>query len=304
MPGSLRPDIEQIISAPAVDLHQEMDDLLRIFPVAVVLIEAPCIIQRCRNFPVPFIGQARDKVVPRRHILSQPIADPSADDAVRLQALHQVHHLLALFPGRAHGGIKPDQRNLPILCQQFPKLWETLPLQICAVVLSGVVLSVHVAVRVVPVLSLGIVKAEFHAAPVAGFTELPYDIPAVRSRLYHIVVAALGIPHGKAFVVLGGKYNVLHPPLLCLAHDPIRVKFHRIELCGQLLILFCWDIQVVHDPLCDPVRLFPVVLSGQERIQPPVNEQAELGLLKPLLFCVLHFFVSPFFVSRNVLLLM
>ncbi len=230
MSGGLGSDIEQVVSAPAVDLDQKADDLFRILPVVVVLVEAPGIVQRRRNLPVAFIRKTGDEVVSCGHIFAQLIADPPADNTVRLEALHQIHHLLAFFLCRPHGGIEPDQGDVSILGQKLPKLREAFPFQVCAVILLGIVLSVDVPVRIVPVLRLGIIESQLHVILVAGFPELSHDIPAVRGGFYHIVIAALGIPHRKAFMMLGSKDDILHAPFLCLADDPLRVKFNRIKL--------------------------------------------------------------------------
>ena len=202
MSGSLRPDIKQVISSPAVDLDQKADDLFRILPVVVVLVEAPSVIQRRRNLPVTFIRKTGDKIVSGGHIFAQLISDPPADNAVRLEALYQIHHLLAFFLCCPHGGIEPDQGDVPIIGQKFPKLREAFPFQVCAVILLGIVLSVYVPVRIVPVLRLGIIESQLHVILVAGFPELSHDVPAVGGRFYHVIIAALGIPHRKAFMML------------------------------------------------------------------------------------------------------
>ncbi len=83
--------------------------------------------------------------------------------------------------------------------------------QIGVKVRVGVAHNLLDAAGVMPVLRLGIVKAQPQAMTVAGAAQLPGDVAAKGGSVHHVVGAGAGVIHGEAIVVLGGEHHVAHP---------------------------------------------------------------------------------------------
>ena len=150
-------NIEQIIAAFADDVHQIADQLRRRLPIVVVGLEAPGVIDGGGRLPVDFSLQLRrDGVVLRSGVVAQRIAQPTANQAVGLQFMHQVEQLLALLPRDNLRRVEPDDGDRTVVRQDFAHLWLDVILDIVSEVLLVLVEipSVAVAIGMMPVLRL------------------------------------------------------------------------------------------------------------------------------------------------------
>ena len=285
---AIRADIEQVVAAAAVDAREQLDHLRRGLPVVVVLFVAPGAVERGRHFPVARVGQRGHEVVRGTHVLAQLVADAAADDAVGLQGLDQIVDATALFLGHAHGRVEPHQADLAVVGQQFAQLGQALVAVVLAVVLLAVGLAVAKAVFLVPVLRLRVVDAQFHPRLAAGVGQLAERVAAKGRGIYDVVGGAAGMVHGKAVVMLGGEDDVLHARILRQTHDGPGVEALRVKLFGQRAVFLHGYLQMAHDPLGHLRRLLALPFAAEQRIQPPVDEHAEAGVLPPLLFTILH----------------
>ncbi len=118
--------------------------------------------------------------------------------------------------------------------------------------------------------------------PRAGGGQFLQRIALERRGVHDVVRAGLGAVHREAVVMLAGDDDVLHAGVLGHLHPLLGIELHRIELRGQLLVLLDRDLGPVHDPLADAGDLLALPFPGGNGIQPPVDEQAELGLAEPV----------------------
>ena len=99
------------------------------------------------------------------------------------------------------------------------------------------------------------------------------DVPPVGRAVDDVVVAHLGVVHREAVVVLRRDRDVLHARRLRHRHPGRGVVLHRVEGGREVaLVLGDGDPLLVHHPL-------PV---SRHRVDAPVDEEAEAGLLEPL----------------------
>ena len=64
---------------------------------------------------------------------------------------------------------------------------------------------------------------------VAGLSKLRGHIAPKRRGVHDVVLRHIRMEHGKALVMLGGEYHVLHPGFFGGAHPFLRVEEDRIE---------------------------------------------------------------------------
>ena len=194
----------------------------------------------------------------------------------RCAALAYIHHARR---------IEPDQAHWAVVAQQFLHLRLGLSAQVLVEILAVVraeIPGVSGAVRLVPVLRLRIVEAEPDVVPRARRRQFAQRIAVKRGRVPDVVLAHRRMVHGEPVVMLAGDHDVLHPGIFGHPHPFLGIELHRIEVSGELLVLLHRDLGAVHDPLADPRDRLSLPLTGRNRVQPPVNEKAELCLPEPL----------------------
>ena len=96
-------------------------------------------------------------------------------------------------------------------------------------------------------------------------------VRVVRRGVDDVVVGQLAGEHAEAVVVLARDGDVAHAGLLGQLDPGLGIESGRVETRGELGVLADRELVVVHDPLA----------LGQERVDAPVDEQAELGILEP-----------------------
>src|SRR5713101_308397 len=99
------------------------------------------------------------------------MSDASAHDAIRLDLMHQVGQLPALFRRDDARRIEPDQSDRSVIGEQLSDLWFDFVLQVAREVFLTYVRPVPcvtVAIGLVPILRLRVVEAQLDAASLAG----------------------------------------------------------------------------------------------------------------------------------------
>ena len=140
----------------------------------------------------------------------------------------------------------------------------------------------------VPVLRLRVIEAELDVVARAGGGEFLQRIALEGRGVDDIVLAGLGAVHGEAVVMLAGDHDVLHAGIVGHLDPLFGVEFYGIELGGQLFVFLDGNLGAVHDPLADAGDGLPLPFSGGNRIEAPVDEEAELGLAEPLHLFILR----------------
>jgi len=259
----------------------------------VVALVPPRPVERGRDLPVLVDHLVGDPVVPHRAVVPRS-AQPAVDQARGLQAVDDVDEPLAPV-GRHHPRrVEPDQADRAVAREQFFDLGLGLFAEVPVVGAALVLLLVGTEIprvacpaRLVPVLGLGVVESEPHAAFGAGVGQLLEHVPLERRGVHDVVLAGPRAVHGEAVVVLARDDDVLHPRILGELNPFIRIELHRVEPRGQLLVLCDRDLGPVHDPLPDARNLLALPRPGRDRVQAPVDEQSELRLPEPLHLLVL-----------------
>ena len=200
----VRPDVEQVVDAFAGEFNEKVEQCFHAFPVVVIGFVAPGIVEGGGCFPVAFEATGGDLIVAQAAVIPHAIAHATAYEAVGLQAVDEAGEGLALFQGNRDGGVEPYQADRSVLREQLAHLGFGFVFEIIGEVFGrGVKIPVVTrGVGVVPVLILRIVEAEANAVFLTGFGEVCHNIFAVRRGIDNVVVAARGVIHGKAVVVL------------------------------------------------------------------------------------------------------
>ena len=132
-----------------------------------------------------------------------------------------------------------------------------------------------------PVLRLGIVETKAQIAALAGPGELLKHVAVERRGVDDVVGADLGREEREAVVMFRGDDQVLHAGVLGEPHPGVGVELHRVEPRGELLVFTHGDLCPVHDPFANAGHGPALPLAGGNGVEAPVNEEAELGLMKP-----------------------
>ena len=211
-------------------------------------------------------------------------------ERVRRELVHQVEQPAALprvapLAGEAAvgaarvGEVEPEDVDLSVLRQELGHLVAhelrvladvALPVQVRRVlaVAQGVE-DVDRVLRVVPVLER-VVEADAEPLGAEGVDDRAEQV-AARGRVRRLEFRELRIPEAEAVVVLGGHDEVLHPRLAGEARPGARVELVRVEALRVAVVDLVGDLLRRADPL---------VLGGH-RVEAPVHEEAEAGLLEP-----------------------
>jgi hypothetical protein len=110
-----------------------------------------------------------------------------------------------------------------------------------------------------------------------AFFQHAQDVFAVGSGIHHIVIAHLGVVHGKTIVVLGGNGDVAHPCLFHHGYPFIRIELGGIEKSGQLFVLHDGNVLSFHDPFGDALVASPC----HDGVYTPVHKKSVFVILEP-----------------------
>ena len=136
-------------------------------------------------------------------------------------------------------------------------------------VIAHGVQAVDGEVGVVPV-DEGVVEADLEALGAEGLDQGAEQV-APGGGVGGLVVGEGGVPEAEALVVLGGDDEVLHAGVAGLLGPDARVVEVGVEVVEVLLVVFVADVLLVAHPL----------VAGGERVEAPVDEQAEAVVEEP-----------------------
>ena len=110
-----------------------------------------------------------------------------------------------------------------------------------------------------------------------------------RRGVVDVVLADQRVVHGEAVMMLAGDDDVLHPGVLRPSCTQASASnFTGLNCFARCSYSLHRNLGAVHDPLADAGDRFALPLAGGDRIQAPVDEQAELGVAEPFHFRVLR----------------
>ncbi|MPM66580.1 hypothetical protein SDC9_113490 [bioreactor metagenome] len=292
----VRPHIEQQIAAPGDMADQHFENFAGTFAAAVVAGVAPgaaakdlTALPRQRIALGVAHAFARNRLFRRVEVgkSRQPV-----DQNVRLKPPDQRIQsggVPDLFRFRI-GAVKPQQIDRSILGQQLPHLIVEI-LRVGREVASGGMPAQGMAridhiIRVMPV-GQRIVDADFQPFRPEGVDNPPQQVAPAAGRGGGLVIGELRIPQTEAVMVLGGDHHVFH------ARGAGQLRpCGRIEKIG-LEILDIFAVILVAEFL---VRLLPFA-ARSERVDSPVEKEAEPGLMEPIGICLRDNHESIFFLS-------
>ena len=125
-----------------------------------------------------------------------------------------------------------------------------------------------ICVWVMPV-RIGIVNGKQHVVFAAGVGQHFENVFSVRG-VHDVEISIFGVPHAEAVVMLGGKADIFHAGPLGQQNPLFGVILHGIKFSGQRFIFFAGQI----------IARKGLFLKLGQRIDSPVNEQAEFGLMR------------------------
>ncbi len=163
----VRPDMKQVISTFADDVHEIEGKLLAALPGMITGGISPTIIERPTGFPVAGLNGGGDEIVADRVVVA-PIAlsHTTANDALRLKLMHELFEGRGAIHGHGAGGmVKVGDRDGAIMGEEFAELREGLCKKIAVEHFGRLVGKIPVVadgVRFAPIFRLGIVEAESH----------------------------------------------------------------------------------------------------------------------------------------------
>ncbi len=131
---------------------------------------------------------------------------------------------------------------------------------------------------VVPVLSLGIVEAQFDAIFLARRGKFLQRIALERGAGVNIEIIHGRVKHGEAVMVLGRDDDVFHPGVAGNFHPFLGVKFHWIELLDERRVVRDRNLLVEHDPFAEVGHLFAPISPGRYGIDAPVDKHSKSRL--------------------------
>lgn len=172
-----------------------------------------------------------------------------------------------------------------VLSEQLTDLRDDFVLEVAVEVFLALVGEVPIvadAVGLVPVLGLRIVEAQPDALALAGRRQFLHGVAMEGRRVDDVVLAGLGVEHGKTVVMFSGDDDVLHAGVLGDGDPLVRVEPDGVEFIGEFLVVFDGNFGVVHDPLADAGDFFAIPIAGGQRIEAPVDEHAETRVAPPV----------------------
>ena len=301
-PGRVRPDVQNHVSALADAFDQLADQHGCGLVIRVIGHIAPVVVHGCAQLPRDALTADVTDALRRQKLLgtdeipavicrafrdktSKALAaglEPIIHDDLRLVTAYHLHQLRGpprLAAQRTVGKIEPENVDFSVLCDQFlnlPVHIGKVAVKIDLFVLIGGVPAHRVVgvivfreIRMVPV-EQGVVKP--HAQPLGAdcFHKFPYQI-APTGSVRALVIRQCGVKQAEPVVMLRRQHDILHPGPLC----PPRPVSGIIGFCGKLphiaLILRRRHPCPAHVPFAAP----------GDRVESPVQEHPEPGLLKP-----------------------
>src|SRR6266516_5083324 len=165
--------VEQVVPALAHNVHELEDDLTGAFPVVIVLLVAPGVIDGRGRFPRVLRTLVGDGVVAGSPVVAflAGHAKTAVDQAVGLDGADDVDEALAALRRHHARRVEPYEADRAVVGQDLAHLGLGLVAEILVVVLSVVrteVPGVAGAVGFVPVLRLRVIEAEAHPLARAG----------------------------------------------------------------------------------------------------------------------------------------
>ena len=206
--------------------------------------------------------------------------------------MNQLPDFTAHFLGRHFRRVKPQEVNAPVLRKQFLQLRNDLPLHVGGQLLGvfiGIIPRIASSclhrpvgryVRVFPIASQRIIETEFQSFLPACLGQFLHGIFTPRGTFHDVVVAALGIVHGKAVVMLGSNNDITHARPASVLRPLAGVELRRIEIIGYPRVLLQRNTFVQHEVFSSLGGMsFPI--AGGLRVESPVQEQSEFGIPEP-----------------------
>ncbi len=273
-----RADVQQIVPVAAADHNELPDQDRRRFPVGIVFLKSPRVVDRYGGFPVTFYLTDADLVIARRVVITQAVADPSRYKAIWLDRMNKIDQLLAVLAADVAWRVEPDQPYRAVVRQQLAHLRLDLFFQVFRKALFALVRKIPVIadrVGLMPVLRLRVVEADLDPGLMSRVRKLFHRVPFERSCVVDVVLTNSGPVHRKTVMVLGGDHDVLHPRVLGEPNYLLGVEFHRIEPRRQLLVFRDRDLCPVHYPLAEPGDELSLPLTFRHGVEPPMNKHSK-----------------------------
>ena len=157
----------------------------------VVALIAPGVVDGRRNFPDAWYHLIGDSVVACRAVIAFA-AEPAIDQAIWLKLAHHVGELLGALFGHQSRRVEPDHAERAVLREDLARLRRRLVAQVLIEVLLVVgaeVPGVARAVRLMPILRLRVIEAEFDPAFGACGLKLLQRVAVERRGVYDVVFA-------------------------------------------------------------------------------------------------------------------
>ena len=287
------PDVQQQVAVLADGVDKHHQQLVHALPRGLVAVVAPRAAERLARLPADFLALVLHRL-PDHDLLRRLDVEsagnvqqvqPVVDEHLRLQLAHHRQQLVGLpvLPALA---VRPRVReveeqvvNLAELRQQLadlvvqvggilPYVAARVLLALGGVVVHGVNVVYHV-VRVVPV-DQRMVETDLQSLVAEGLDHWPQQV-AAGGRVGRLVVGVAAVPQAEALVVLGGDAEILHARLPRLPGPLARIVQVRVEPLEVLLVVGGGNLFLLLDPL----------VPGRQRVQAPVNEQAEAVVSEP-----------------------
>ncbi|OPZ07697.1 MAG: hypothetical protein BWZ10_02779 [candidate division BRC1 bacterium ADurb.BinA364] len=279
-----RADVEQIIAALGHDIDQQAEQLFDGFPVQIVFLEAPGVVEGGRRFPIAIDAPRGNLVVAHRGIIAQVVAGAPVHQAIGLAFVHLLHEGAALGQSDVDRRIVPDQADRAVLRQQLLDLRQSLFLHVAVEVLLGGIVVPIVArgVGVMPILFLRIIKTETDSGLFAGRGEFGHWIAAEGRGVDDVIGAGLRMVHREAVMVLGGDDQIFHPRVFGHGHPFLGVELRGIESPGEFFVFGDGDFGALHDPLANAGNLLVFPDARGNGVEAPVDEHPEPGFAPPL----------------------
>lgn len=289
-------DVEEEISTFADDVDKHVNEIGGGLPVFVSFVPSPVPIHGDAAFPGDAGNALGGDFLFRRSIVSGVASvretshasasniDAVVDDYVWLEFAAKIVEFLSagVVPSRFPFAIEPHHRDGAVVCEEFGDLVFEILVVSVKVGASGGPIFLPIAARevvgVVPVHD-GVVPAHFESVCADSLAKFCHDVAFERGGVY-IEVGDFAFEEVEAVVVFGGDDDVLHSGVFGHLCPGVGIELCRVKLVDELVVLFERDLGSCTNPLC--VVGAVSVLSFEDAIESPVDEHAELIVMKPV----------------------
>src|SRR6185312_1309966 len=117
-----------------------------------------------------------------------------------------------------------------------------------------------------------VIEEELEAMLAASLGQFLERVARERRSVNDVVTSQLAVKHAEAVVMLARDGDVPNPRGLAGLDPGLRVEVGRVESGGKLFVLADRDLVPVHDERS----------LAKQRVDPPVDKQAEPSIFKPL----------------------